>query len=82
MIILYTTNWCPYCIAAKNFFKENNLEFKEINIELENIDRKALEELSGSYTVPQIFINDKCIGGYDQLLKLHQKNKLQDLLNA
>ena len=82
MIILYTTNWCPYCIAAKNFFKENNLEFKEINIELENIDRKDLEELSGSYTVPQIFINDKCIGGYDQLLKLHQKNKLQDLLNA
>ena len=50
MIILYTTNWCPYCIAAKNFFKENNLEFKEINIELENIDRKDLEHIiKGAY---------------------------------
>ena len=80
MIILYTTNWCPYCVAAKKFFKENNLEFTEVNIEKEDMSREDLEKISGSYTVPQIFINNRCIGGYKELLKLHQGKKLQKLL--
>ena len=80
-IKMYTSNWCPYCVAAKNFFQEHNIEFKEINIEVENISRKELLKLSGGYTIPQIFINNKCIGGYDELINLYQKNRLKELLN-
>ena len=80
-VIMYTSNWCPYCVAAKNFFIEHNITYEEINIEVENISREDLLKLSGGYTVPQIFINDKCIGGYDQLMSLYQKNKLKELLN-
>ena len=80
-IKMYTSNWCPYCVAAKNFFQENNIEFKEINIEVENISREELLKLSGGYTIPQIFINNKCIGGYDELINLYQKNRLKELLN-
>ena len=81
MIKIYTSNWCSYCVSAKRFFEENNIKYKEINIEIENISRQELLELSGGYTVPQIFINNKCIGGYDDLVKLHQTNKLMELID-
>ena len=81
IIKIYTSNWCSYCVAAKNFFDEHNIKYEEINIENENISRKDLQEISGGYTIPQIFINGKCIGGYDQLMKLYQENKLKELMN-
>ena len=81
MIKIYTSNWCSYCVAAKRFFEENHIKYKEVNIEIENISRQELLELSGGYTVPQIFINNKCIGGYDDLVKLHQTNKLMELID-
>ena len=81
MIKLYTSNWCSYCVAAKQFFEEHKIKYQEINIEDENISRQDLLELSGGYTIPQILINDQCIGGYDNLIKLHQDNKLMELIN-
>ena len=81
MILIYTSNWCGYCTAAKNLLEELKLDYKEINIEEENITRQMLLDLSGGYTVPQIKINDKFIGGYDALQNLYQNNKLLDLVN-
>ncbi|MBS82503.1 MAG: glutaredoxin [Gammaproteobacteria bacterium] len=81
MILIYTSNWCGYCTAAKNLLEELKLDYKEINIEEENITRQMLLDLSGGYTVPQIKINDKFIGGYDTLQNLYQNNKLLDLVN-
>ena len=81
MIQIYTSNWCSYCLAAKKIFDEHKIKYEEINIEEENISREDLLKLSGGYTVPQIFINKKCIGGYDRLIELFQKNKLKDLIN-
>ena len=81
MIKIYTTSWCPSCVSAKNLLTELNIDFEEINIEEENISREDLQEISGKYTVPQIIINNKCIGGYTQLLYLHQNNELDKILN-
>ena len=81
MVKVYTTNWCSFCVAAKNLLEPLNIEYKEINIEKENFSRVQLQELTGGYAVPQIIINDQCIGGYDKLLYLHQNNKLEELLN-
>ena len=81
MIKIYTTSWCPSCVSAKNLLAELNIDFEEINIEEENISRENLQEISGKYTVPQIIINNKCIGGYTQLLYLHQNNELDKILN-
>jgi glutaredoxin len=81
MIKIYTTSWCPSCVSAKNLLAELNIDFEEINIEEENISREDLQEISGKYTVPQIIINNKCIGGYTQLLYLHQNNELNKMLN-
>ena len=81
MIKIYTTSWCPSCVSAKNLLTELNIDFEEINIEEENISREDLQEISGKYTIPQIVINNKCIGGYTQLLYLHQNNELDKILN-
>ena len=80
-IIIYGTTWCPSCVSAKRFFDEMKLSYDEINIEKEGMSRGKLLEITGGHTVPQIIINDQCIGGYDKLLYLHQNNKLEELLN-
>ena len=77
MIKIYTTTVCPYCSAAKRLLKEHGFEYEEINIEQEGISREKLVELTGGRTVPQIIINGKPIGGYDNLLALDQKGELK-----
>ena len=81
MVKIYTTNWCPSCTSAKRLLETLNISYEEINIEKQNLLREDLLELTGGYTVPQIIINNKSIGGYDQLLYLYQNDKLNQLLN-
>ena len=81
MIKIYSSNWCSYCNAAKNLLKELNISFEEINIEENNISREDLLKLSGGYTVPQICINEKFIGGYTELQNLYQNGKLLEIIN-
>ena len=76
MIKIYSTNWWGSCIAAKKLLDDKGLSYEEINIEEIGISREDLIKLTGGYTVPQIIINDKAIGGYNQLLILNQKGKL------
>ena len=80
-IKIYTTNWCPSCVAAKNLLQQLKLDYEEINIEENVISREELQKISGLYTVPQITINNEFIGGYDKLLYLYQNNKLNEILN-
>ena len=77
---LYTANWCPYCRNAKRLLEEKGVAYEEINIEEQGMTRQGLAELTGGYTVPQIIINDKPIGGFDKLLQLNQSGKLKELL--
>ena len=81
MVKIYTTSWCPSCIAAKRLFDSLQIAYQEINIEEENISRQYLVDIAGGYSVPQIIINNQCIGGYTDLLSLHQNNKLNKILN-
>ena len=70
MIKIYSTSWCSSCIYAKRLLSERGLKFEEINIEEKGWSRDDLFELTGGRTVPQIIIDEKPIGGYDDLLKL------------
>ena len=76
MIKLYSMTFCPYCNTAKRLLTDRGFEYEEINIEHEGISREKLIELTGGRTVPQIIIDDKPIGGYDNLLVLDQKGVL------
>lgn len=81
-ISIYTTTWCPYCIMAKNLLSSLDVDWKEVNIEREGISRADLEQLTGNFTVPQIIIGGKPIGGYDNLYALKQSGQLDELLTG
>ncbi|MFQ6609172.1 MAG: glutaredoxin 3 [Fidelibacterota bacterium] len=81
MIKMYTTNWCPWCQRAKRLLEEKKLDFEEINIESIDMSRDELEKVTGGRSVPQIVINDKPIGGFDNLFALHQSGKLNEMLS-
>ena len=76
MIKIYSANWWGSCLAAKKLLDDKGLSYETINIDEEGISREKLMELTGGYTIPQIIINDKPIGGFDELLILNQKNEL------
>ena len=80
-ILIYSASWCSPCKSAKRFLDDMNLSYEEIDIEKNNISREKLSEITGSHTVPQIVINDKCIGGYSELMQLNQSGELKGILS-
>ena len=81
-IIIYSSNNCGYCELAKNLLDSLSYQYQEINIqELPNKRDEMLRKSNGRRTVPQIFISDVHVGGYDELNRLHLKGELIDLIN-
>ena len=79
-IIIYSTDFCPFCVRARNLFKRKNIEFTEMKITDDETKEKMIKKSGGRKSVPQIFIDDKHIGGYDDLHALDLSGKLDDLL--
>jgi len=79
-VTLFTTDWCPFCRRAKTLLKEKGVQWTELNIEADPLNRQAMMELSGRNTVPQIFINGTHVGGCDDLMELDAKGGLDTLL--
>jgi glutaredoxin 3 len=78
---LYTTTYCPFCTRAKNLLKNKGVAFDEIDVtEDEELRAKMIEMSGGRRTVPEIFINGKIIGGFDELKALDDQGKLDTLL--
>lgn len=82
LVTIYTKPTCPYCVAAKQLLGNKNVEFTEIEVfDMTSDERAALSEKTGGYrTVPQIFIKDTFIGGFDNLNKLNNEGKLDEML--
>jgi glutaredoxin 3 len=72
--LIYTTAICPYCISAKKLLQEKGLVYTEIRVDLDDNERETMMSRSGRRTVPQIFIDDQHIGGFDDLYA-YFKNK-------
>jgi glutaredoxin 3 len=77
---IYTTNYCPYCRAAKALFRAKNVLFEEIDVTNDPTLRAEMERLSGRVTVPQIFVDGQPIGGYDDAQELDFTGDLDRLL--
>ena len=80
-VLIYTTRFCPYCFRAKDLLDSKEIVYQEIAVDNSTALRQEMMELSGGYTVPQIFINDKPIGGCDDLYALERSGQLDELLN-
>ena len=80
-IEVYSTAVCPYCVAAKNLLKARGLEWTEVRVDRDAEQRHAMLARSGGRrTVPQIFVNDQHVGGYDELVAADRSGKLKQLL--
>lgn len=66
---IYIKNPCPYCVAAKNYFKAHNIPYTEYDLTGKYDEMTELKTKTGHMTFPQIFINDEFIGGYDDLME-------------
>jgi glutaredoxin 3 len=78
-IQMYTTRWCGYCVRAKTLLQSRGLEFEEIFLDDDPAFRQRLLELTGSWTVPQILIDGRPIGGYTELWQLDRSGELDKL---
>lgn len=79
-VVIYTTNYCPYCVKAKSLLIRKNAAFEEIKIEDDETREEMIKKSNGRRTVPQIFIGDFHVGGCDDLYELDRQKKLDDLL--
>lgn len=77
---IYTKNYCPYCVHAKNLLQNKGVSFTEENLEDNPEEMMALIQKTGMRTVPQIFINDELIGGFTELSALEQAGDLDKKL--
>ncbi|QOJ24303.1 MAG: glutaredoxin 3 [Gammaproteobacteria bacterium] len=80
-VIMYTTGFCPYCRMAENLLRAKGVqEIEKIRVDLEPQQRIEMMGRTGRRTVPQIYIGDKHVGGYDDLAQLDREGELTVLL--
>ena len=79
-VVVYSTLMCPYCVRAKSLLQAKGVEFEEIRIDMDRSRMVEMMERSGRRTVPQIFIGDTHVGGYDDMAALDAQGRLDPLL--
>lgn len=79
---IYSSEHCPYCVMAKQLLDRKGIIYKEIRVDLNPEKRQEMLKKSRQRTVPQIFINNKSIGGYTDLLAMDNTQKLEGMLKA
>lgn len=80
-VLMYSTAVCPYCIRAEQLLQRKGVQqIEKVRVDLQPELRVAMMEKTGRRTVPQIYINDEYVGGYDDLAALDRTGKLDQLL--
>lgn len=74
-VVVYTTQYCPYCLAAKRLLQSKGVPFEEVDVSRDEAMREKLVQWTGRETVPQIFADDKPLGGYDDLVAYFSSGK-------
>ena len=77
-IRIYTTAWCGYCVRAKALLDGKGIPYEEVRIDDDPAFRKTIFELTGGWTVPQILIDGRPIGGYTELWRLYASGALDE----
>jgi glutaredoxin 3 len=79
-IQIFTTGICPYCVAAKNFLTARGLPYRERRIDQDAEALKTMRERTSRTSVPQIFVNDTHVGGFDDMVAMDRAGKFAALL--
>ena len=81
-VLIYSTAVCPYCVAAKNFLKNKGVGYIEVRIDTDPARRQEMLDRARRTSVPQIFIGDVHVGGFDDMVALDRAGKLQPILDG
>lgn len=81
-VIVYSTAVCPYCVRAERLLEAKGVTVQKIRVDLDPDERIKMMERTGRRTVPQIYVGDTHVGGFDDLYALDQAGKLDPLLNG
>ena len=81
-ILLYTTEWCGYCIRAKMLLDARGLDYEEVSLDDDPAFRQRVWDLGGQWTVPLVVIDGEPIGGYHELAALDRSGRLAERLVA
>jgi glutaredoxin 3 len=79
-ILMYTTRWCPFCVMAKRLLAAKGVAVEEVAVDGDPARRQEMMSRSGRRTVPQIFIGEHHIGGFEDMAELDHKGELDPLL--
>ena len=80
-VSMYTTRFCPYCVRAREMFDLKQISYTDIAVDGSPEKRQEMMERSGRFTVPQIWIGEQHVGGYDDLALLERQGNLDKLLS-
>jgi glutaredoxin 3 len=81
-VLMYTTDFCPYCTSAKTLLQKRGIEYDEVNLARDPDGRQELARKTGMITFPQIMIDGEAIGGFRELLAADRSGRLKQLLAA
>lgn len=79
---VYSTRYCPYCVMAKRLLQGKGVRFEEIHVDEDPLRRDEMMRISGRRTVPQIFVGETHVGGFDELSALDRAGQLDPLLQG
>ncbi len=79
---MYATAWCGYCAATRRLLEAKGVEWEEIDVDAQPDEGRRIHEETGTSTVPQIFIGETHVGGYDDITALDRAGKLDALLHG
>jgi glutaredoxin 3 len=79
-VVMYSTRFCPYCVAARRLLTEKKVPFEDISVDGDTKLRREMTERAGRRTVPQIWIDDRHVGGFTDLAALDRSGELDRLL--
>lgn len=80
-IIMYSSDYCPFCMRAKSLLHKKGLNYQEINVDRDRALRQEMTQKSGKTSVPQIWIGEQHIGGCDEIHALERSGSLDQILN-
>ncbi|HSP00377.1 MAG TPA: glutaredoxin 3 [Thioalkalivibrio sp.] len=79
-VVIYTSGFCPYCMWARRMLSDKGVAFEEIRVDRAPDQRAVMEQRSGRTSVPQIFIGQTHVGGYDDMAALDRAGRLDPML--
>jgi len=81
-VVIYRTPNCGYCVRVHHLLEDKGIPFKEVDVSEDEGKRRWLVDVTKRRTVPQVFINGKPVGGFDELAKLNRSGELDRLLSS